>query len=359
MGRVHVGLDFEHKTGEVFFGRFHIAGDSRPWTGRRGQFHKGVKEFLDAEVIDGAAKEDRGLIGLHEMVIVKGIGCSGQEIKVGTQFIGLMGPYQLVKARVVKGINGDSLLSAAFLARGKEMELLPVEVVDTLEGLAHADGPGHGSAFDLQFFFDLGQDVEGFHTFAIEFVDEGDQRRVAHPAHLHQFFGLGFNPFGVVDNHDRRINGSEHPVGILGEILVAGGVEQIDLVVAVGEFHHRGGDRDAALLFNGHPVAGCVAGHLAGLDGPGQIDGATKEEELFGQGGLSGVRMADDAKGPSFGYFLLKLFTHDSSQRGAGVCRFGRVARDISGRVNKIAHMRHFFQENNDEKVSGYRVGLR
>ena len=51
-------------------------------------------------------------------------------------------------------------LEAAVLAGGEQVELLVVEVVDPLEGLAHADRPGQRGAFDLQLFLDLGQEVE-------------------------------------------------------------------------------------------------------------------------------------------------------------------------------------------------------
>ena len=63
-------------------------------------------------------------------------------------------------------------------------------------------------------------------------------------------------------------------VGVLAEVLVAGRVEQVDHVVAVGHLHHARRDRDAALLFDLHPVAGGVAAGLAALDGAGDLDRA-------------------------------------------------------------------------------------
>jgi hypothetical protein len=70
---------------------------------------------------------------------------------------------------------------------------------------------------------------------------------------------------------------------------MAGGVEQVDDAVAVGKLHHRGGDRNPALLFQFHPVAGGVAGGFAALDRAGQLDRAAKQQQFFGQGGLAGV----------------------------------------------------------------------
>ena len=48
-----------------------------------------------------------------------------------------------------------------------------------------------------------------------------------------------------------------------------------------------------------------MAGALAGPDLAGLLDGAAEEEELFGDGGLAGIRVADDGEGSSFLYFLL------------------------------------------------------
>ncbi|HSM75524.1 MAG TPA: hypothetical protein VK852_12840 [Desulfobacterales bacterium] len=52
-----------------------------------------------------------------------------------------------------------------------------------------------------------------------------------------------------------------------------------------------------------------MAGGLAGLDGAGQLDGAAEKEQFFGQGGLAGVGVADDAEGaPPQDLFLLSFW---------------------------------------------------
>ena len=40
------------------------------------------------------------------------------------------------------------------------------------------------------------------------------------------------------------------------------------------------------------------------------LDGATEEQQLFGQGGFTGIGMADDAEGSSFFYFFAMLTAH-------------------------------------------------
>ena len=73
--------------------------------------------------------------------------------------------------------------------------------------------------------------------------------------------------------------------------------QQIDHVVTVEHLHYRAGDRDTALLFNLHPVAGGVTAGFARLDRAGDLDRAREQQQLFGQRGLAGVRVGDDGKG--------------------------------------------------------------
>ena len=44
---------------------------------------------------------------------------------------------------------------------------------------------------------------------------------------LEQLDGLGLDALGGVDDHDGGVGSHERTVGILGEVLVAGGVEDV------------------------------------------------------------------------------------------------------------------------------------
>jgi hypothetical protein len=107
---------------------------------------------------------------------------------------------------------------------------------------------------------------------------------------------LRFDTVGAVDYHDRRVDRRQHAIGIFGKVLVTRGVEQVDDGIAVFELHHRTGHRDAALLFDLHPVGGGVAVALAALDGTGNMDRARKQQQLFGQRGFARVRVGDHRK---------------------------------------------------------------
>ena len=72
------------------------------------------------------------------------------------------------------------------------------------------------------------------------------------------------------------------------------GVQQVDGALVVVELEHGGGDRDAALLLELHPVRGHAPLLPTGLDSSGLLDGTPIEQELFGQCGFAGVRVGDD-----------------------------------------------------------------
>ena len=116
-------------------------------------------------------------------------------------------------------------------------------------------------------------------------------------ADLEQLDGLGLNALGGVDDHDRRVGGHQGAVGILREVLVTGGIQDVDAFSVVFKLQHRTGNRDTTLFLDLHPVADRVAGALLALNAACLLDRAAVQQQLFGEGGLTGVRVADDRKG--------------------------------------------------------------
>ena len=102
---------------------------------------------------------------------------------------------------------------------------------------------GVGTIAEL--LLDLVEQLERVAAGPVPLVDEGEQRQAPLAAHLEQLERLRLDALGRVEHHDRGVGGGEHPVGVLGEVAVAGGVEQVDDVVAVRELQHRRRDRDA------------------------------------------------------------------------------------------------------------------
>ena len=132
-------------------------------------------------------------------------------------------------------------------------------------------------------------------------------RNRAQPADLEQLDRLFLNTLGVVDQHDRAVRGHERTIRVLREVLMAGGVQNIDAIAVVIELHRGGRDRNAALLFDFHPVRGCMARGLARLDGAGLANRAAVEQQLFRQRRFTGVRVRNNCEGAPARHFRLKL----------------------------------------------------
>ena len=111
--------------------------------------------------------------------------------------------------------------------------------------------------------------------------------------------GLGLDALGRVDDQQRALAGGERARDLVGEVDVAGRVDQLQLVglaVLRGEedAHRLGLDRDPALALEVHRVQQLRA-HRARVDGVGRL------EDAVGQRRLPMVDMGDDREVPDVG----------------------------------------------------------
>jgi hypothetical protein len=113
-------------------------------------------------------------------------------------------------------------------ARRGTAHLVALNVVDALEVLAHADRPRERHGGDAQMLFDFVEQFERLAHFAVELVDEGDDRRLAAAADFEQLQRLRFDAVRAVDHHHGGVDRGQHAVGVFGEVFVARGVEQVD-----------------------------------------------------------------------------------------------------------------------------------
>ena len=109
------------------------------------------------------------------------------------------------------------------------------QMVDAEQIAAHADGPGDRRALDLEHALDFVEQLDRRAAVAVQLVDEGHDGRVAQAAHVHELDGALFDALGAVDDHQRGIHRGQRAIGVLGEVLVARRVEQIDDAVVVRE----------------------------------------------------------------------------------------------------------------------------
>ena len=304
--RVHVCVDFEHETGESILVRIHGALHGVDRLGFRGYLHEAVEQLLDPEGIKRRTEEYRGYLGVKVFFLVELRIYAFYQLKVFAQFPGIGLTHEFVDQRVVDILDFDAFRYGLF-RRSEEVKSLLVDIVDSLELCAYIDGPCQRAYTYLQFLLQLVEDFKRVAAFAVKLVDEDYNGRLAHTAHFHKAARLRLHTFGHVNDDDYRVDGRERTEGVFGEVLVARRVEDVYLVVAVVEAHHGGSHRDAALLLYFHPVGGGGFLYLVALHGAGHVDGATEEEQLFGEGGFTGVRVRDDGEGASPRYFFVQF----------------------------------------------------
>ena len=203
---------------------------------------------------------------------------------------------ELVHGRIAQlGLDLGDLLGGVGVAvalKGNDATGLTIE--HAAEVAAAADRPVHGIRIDAQDVLDLFHELKRVASLVVELVHKGKDGNVAQRADLKELFGLGLDALGAVDDHDRGVGGHKGTVGILREVLVAGGIEDVDAGAVVGELQDRGGNGNTALLLDVHPVRDGMLGRALALDRTGGLNAAGIEQQLLGKCGLTGVRVADD-----------------------------------------------------------------
>ncbi len=81
------------------------------------------------------------------------------------------------------------------------------------------------------------------------------------------------------------------------------GIQQVNNRIAILHLHDRARYRDTTLLFNLHPIRGCVAAGFTSLYTPRNLNGTCIEEKLLRERGLTGIRVRDDGKTTTPGDF--------------------------------------------------------
>ena len=260
--------------------------------GARGEVDERVEQQPDAEVGQRRPEEGRRQLAPQEQLLV----VAGADALEQVQLLDRVRPGRALLAGGPLG-RDDLLggLGGAAGDAGEAHELVAPAVDHPAEVAGDADRPRDRRGGDADLRLDLVEQLERVAPGPVPLVDEGEQRQTARPAHLEQLERLGLDALGCVEDHDRGVGRRQHPVGVLGEVAVAGCVEQVHDAVPVRELEHGRGDRDAALLLELHPVRGGRAPTLPRLDRPGAGGQRTAvEQELLGEGGLAGVGVRDD-----------------------------------------------------------------
>ena len=271
---------------------------------RRGHLQKLLEEGLYAEVGQRRAEEHRRQTALMHRFEVELIARARKQLHVVDQGLVLVLGQQALEDGVVDGqaLRLDLVAEVRALKRD---DLVVHAVVHALEALARADRPVDRERADAQLVLDLLEQLVGVARLAVHLVDKGEDRHAAHRAYLEQLARLRLDALGGVDDHDRRVRRHQRAVGILGKVLMARGVQNVDALTLVPELQHRGRDRNTALLLDLHPVGNRMAAVFLALDHAGFLNRAAVEQKLLGDGGFTGVRVRNDRKrAPVFNFFF-------------------------------------------------------
>ncbi|APA94092.1 hypothetical protein NS506_00001 [Nocardia seriolae] len=125
----------------------------------------------------------------------------------------------------------------------------------------------------------------------VHLVDEADARDVVLVGLAPDLLGLGLDAFLAIEHRDGAVEDAQRTLDLDREVHVAGGVDDVDLVVFPETGRRGRRDGDAAFLLLRHPVhGGGAVVHLTDLVGDTGV-----EEDAFGSRRLTGIDVGHDA----------------------------------------------------------------
>ena len=294
---VHVRLDLEHEAREVGVRRVDQAVRRLARGGSRRELHEFPQERLDAEVGERAREEyRRQRTGKHRRFAERVPGLVEQRDVVHELRV-CLAPEHVAQTRIIQRPDLDVRRTRAVIRAALEaIDQLATSIKDTDEGAAGVDRPRDRIAINAEIGLDVAEKLERILADAVALVDDREDRHATPLAHREQLPRPLLDALAVVQEHHRAVGGDQDAIRVLREVLVSRRVEQVDLVALVLELHHARRHRDAALLLHLHPVGRGVPLLAPRLHRPGKVDRATVQQQLLGEGRLSGVRMADDGE---------------------------------------------------------------
>ena len=244
MVRIDIRCNLEDETSELLlFRRYHALlclGGLRT----RCDLHEAVQQFLYTEVVQGRAEEYRcylsRTVGLHVKFRIHTI----HQFQILAQFLCILLAYKTIEFIAVD-VN-LTFLCHPLLVRCEQVELVLIDVINSFELRSLVDRPRQRSYLNLQFLFQLIEQVERITSFAVHLVDEDNHRGIPHSAHVHQLTSLCLHTFGAVNHDNSGIHGGQRAVGVFGKVLVTRGVEDVHLIFnarllwCIVKLHHRG-----------------------------------------------------------------------------------------------------------------------
>ena len=237
VGLIHVGLDFEHKGGEIRREGIHQALVALARQRRWGHTQKGLQKRLHAEICKCRAEEYRGELAAPHSLQVK-FRPGAQKLHIVPEDVRELLADKLRQGGIIQLRLGDGgFLGVTRI--GEVKDALFLSVIHPLKLSAAADGPVHGIGGDPQLPLYLLAQLQWVPGLPVHLVHKGENGDVPQSADLEELAGLGLHTLGPVNDHHRTVGSHEGAVGILGKVLVAGGIQDVDAEAVVAELHHR------------------------------------------------------------------------------------------------------------------------
>ena len=246
---------------------------------RRGRmFQETVEQKLHAEIIHAAAEKHRRALAGEHGGIVKNFAGVFEHFQFLDGF-GKVGFAQIAAhCRIVQAADGHrrAIFAAHDALKGVHRFRLPV--INALKIRAVANRPVHRERADAEHALQFVEQRERILHRPVALVHEREDRHAALAADFKKFARLRLDAFGGINHHHHRVHGGQHAVGVLGKILVAGRVEQVEPVAVVIKLQHGRADGDAAFFFQLHPVGSRGALVFARGHGAGELHRAAVKQ---------------------------------------------------------------------------------
>ena len=262
--------------------------------------------------------------------------------------VGLVGDFLLLGIEFLDGVGRAKLVVVG------EIDRLAVDDIDlALEVFLGTDRDENAHGIGAEFFLHFAEHAVEVSTGAVHLVNEHDARHMVLGRLAPDGFGLRLDTGDAAEHDDRAIEYAQRALHLGGEVHVAGGVDDVDALLLLGEklegpllhalppFGGDGGgcDGDAALALLFHPVGrGRTVVHLADL-----VDHAGVEKNPLGEGRLArvDVRRNPDITGAfehMLAFWTVRIHEGVARWRGGGLeAEVGEGAVGLSHLVDVVA----------------------
>src|SRR6266568_2545946 len=263
--------------------------------------HHGVEDLLDALVLEGAAADHREELHRDGALAETPLQLFVRE-GVAVEVLG----HELVVELGDGFLHGGAVLLRLVHQVGRDVDLLVLrphrlvvegdalhldEIDHAAELVLAADGDLDGHRAGAQLLADGVDRHEEVGADAVHLVDEADPGHAVLVGLAPDGLGLRLDAVHAVEAGDRAVEDAQRPLDLDREVDVAGGVDDVDAVLAPEGGGRGGGDGDAALALLLHPVHdGGALMDLANL-----VRDAGVEEDSLGRGRLTGIDVRHDA----------------------------------------------------------------